>query len=413
MSGPALATVPSPPPRLHDLFGALDASGVRWSLLRPPRSLAEPAGDIDLLVEPQSVERVARLVAQQGFAAIPLGGDDLHAADYDRDSDRFLWLHVQADLRIGGDAVPAGAVLAAARRDPLPRPDDAWLLWILILHGLLDKGAIAARHRAEVVRLARAAPPPPEPLARIAERRGLQTARALELAAAGAREELESLPLSPPPAEPPRGAAIAGVAALAGRARGAWARRGIGVAVIGPDGAGKTTLVQGLRDGLPVATYTVYMGLTGGRLPRADALRVPGLVLAARLALLWVRWGVGLYHRAHGRIVLFDRYVLDGRVPSGAQLSPLARASRRLQAAACPRPDLVILLDASGATLHARSGEYEPDRLEHWRSRYRRLDGRVKGLAILDAEQPADAVRRDALALVWRCYVRRWQRRDT
>ena len=188
-----------------------------------------------------------------------------------------------------------------------------------------------------------------------------------------------------------------------------WAR-GVAVAVLGPDGAGKTPLVEALRAQLPFDTYVLYMGLTGGRLPRADALRVPGVVLAARLAILWVRWGVGLAQRLRGRVVVFDRYALDGTVPSGARTTPLERLSRRVQARACPRPDLVLLLDASGATLHARSGEYDAQRLESWRAAYRRLEGRVDGLHVLDAERPADEVRRDALALVWRCYAQRWRR---
>jgi thymidylate kinase len=151
------------------------------------------------------------------------------------------------------------------------------------------------------------------------------------------------------------------------------------------------------------------MGLTGGRLPRADALRVPGLVLAARLAILWLRWGAGLYHRARGRIVLFDRYVLDGTVPSGADIGPLARASRRIQAAACPLPDLVLLLDASGTTMHARKGEYDGEILESWRIAFRRLEGSVDRLEVLDAERPAEAVRREALAAIWRRYAARWR----
>ena len=151
------------------------------------------------------------------------------------------------------------------------------------------------------------------------------------------------------------------------------------------------------------------MGLTGGRLPRADALRVPGLVLAARLMVLWARYGVALYHRARGRIVLFDRYTLDGKVPSGAQLGALGRLSRRVQAVAVPRPELLLLLDASGATMHCRKGEYHGAQLEEWRDAYRRLCGRGRQLQVVNAEQPADAVRRDAQARIWQHYVQRWQ----
>jgi thymidylate kinase len=393
-----------PHPRISGVFDALDRSGIRWSLLRPPASLAQPEGDVDVLVEPAGLDRVRRLVAEHGFVVMPVGGLDVHAADYDPACDRFLWLHVQPELRLGGESVPARVVLADAVRDPLPRPSDPWLLWVLLLHGLLDKRAIAERHRPEVQRLARTAPDPPEPLAALAARRGLFCAIVAQLAAAGEWDRLQRLPIADAPG-PSRRARLGDAA---DRMRRLWARRGIGVGVIGPDGAGKTTLLNGLRDTLPFPTRSLYMGLTGGRLPRADALRVPGVVLAARLAILWVRWGVGLHHRLCGRVVLFDRYTFDGTVPSGVEQRLPARVSRRLQATACRQPDLVLLLDASGATMHARKGEYDARRLEEWRAAYARLRGRVRRLEVLDAEQPADAVRRAALVGIWRCYTDRW-----
>jgi thymidylate kinase len=188
-------------------------------------------------------------------------------------------------------------------------------------------------------------------------------------------------------------------------------RRGPGltVAIIGPDGAGKTTLVNSLCASFPVPTCAIYMGLTGGRMPRVEALRTPAVVLAGRLLLLWLRYGLGLYHKATGRIVLFDRYPLDGMVPSGAALGRLARLSRRVQALAVPKPDVVLLLDAPGAAMHARKGEYTPHQLEQWRVAYRRLQGRVRSLQVIDADRPSDAVRRDAQGRIWRCYAERCQ----
>jgi len=407
VTGPApVAPTASPPVRLQGVFEALDAARAQWSLLRPPASLSRPEGDVDLLVEPAGLVMVRRVLREQGFVAMPIGrSDDVHAADFDASCDRFLWLHVQTELRLGGRAVPASDVLLTVRRDPLPRPGDAWLLWILLLHGTLDKRTIAERHRPEILRLARGGLAAPPALAAIATRRGLKTAELLELASAGDWERLEHRPLSGA-GGPSRTARLWGAGL---DARRVWARRGVAVAVLGPDGAGKTTLVDGLRASLPFETRILYMGLTGGRLPRADRLRVPGVVLAARLAILWGRWGLGLYHRLRGRVVVFDRYVLDGTVPSGARLRPLAKLSRRLQAAACPHPDLVLLLDASGKTMHARKGEYDAETLEHWRMAYQRLRGRVKGLEMIDAERSADAVRRDALTLVWRVYATRWR----
>jgi thymidylate kinase len=129
----------------------------------------------------------------------------------------------------------------------------------------------------------------------------------------------------------------------------------------------------------------------------------------------WVRYGVSLYHRLHGRVVLFDRYTLDAMVPSGAAIGPLARLSRRVRGHACPRPDVVLVLDASAETMHGRKGEYDEARLEGWRRAYRGLSDVMPAVELIDAERLADEgfrrnpdeVRRDAWARIWRAYARR------
>ena len=82
---------------------------------------------------------------------LPLAGGDVHAADYDARSDRFLWLHRQSSLRLGADMVEAVDALRTVVRDPVPRFGDAWLFWILILHDLLDDGEVPPRYRAALV----------------------------------------------------------------------------------------------------------------------------------------------------------------------------------------------------------------------------------------------------------------------
>jgi thymidylate kinase len=236
---------------------------------------------------------------------------------------------------------------------------------------------------------------------------GLDAESLRTLAAAGEWDRLESH-VRPRAAPRGRRAPAAGIVRRLRRVRGP---RGLSGAVLGPDGAGKTTLVEALDRGLPFETRRRYMGLTGGWIRRAGALRVPGLVLGARLLVLWGRYLRIQSDRRLGRIVLVDRYVLDGAVPSGVALRPLAQLSRRLQRRACPLPDLVLLLDASGETMHRRKGEYDPETLEVWRTAYSALVGRVPRLEVLDAEQPAEVVERRAEALIWERYRSRLEGR--
>jgi thymidylate kinase len=393
------------PPRLEAFMAALARSGVAWSLVRPRSSLAAPTGDVDVLVEPAELDRIARLLADCGFARMPVEGTDVHAAAYDRAADRFVWVHVQGALRLAGEEIPASAVLAAAGDTEGARePAGDWLLWILLLRALVDKGLLAERYRGAVQDLAGAWTGGPERLVALARTRGVPVEEAVRRAAAGDWDGL--LALSPPPAKrrslPRR--LIRAPRRLRALAAG-WSRRGISVAVLGPDGAGKSSTVEALASGLPLPVRVQYMGLTGGQLPRADALRIPGVVFAARVGIIWLRYLRGLRQVLSGGIVVFDRYTLDAVAPSGMRLSPVARFSRQVQGRVVPMPNLVIVLDASGATLHRRSGEYDAETLEAWRQAFATLGSRSDRVRTIDAERPAAEVRREAKEAVWDRYV--------
>ena len=392
------------PGAVSGLLAALDSAGVEWSLLRPVASLAEPEGDIDVLVAPEGVPTVERMLAERGFALVPIDGPDVHAALYDREADRFAWMHVQPELRLAGAALPARELLAeAVEEEGVRRPSDAWLLWILLLRALVDKGELAARHRPAVAELAADWDGGPAALERLAARRGVDPAAAVADAAAEDWQGLMARSVHRPPGPPPSLARrLARLPFRLGAMRRRW---GMSVAVIGPDGAGKTSLAKALAEDLPLPTRVQYMGLTGGQLPRADALRLPGLVFCARIAIIWMRYGRGIVQRARGGIVIFERYTLDAVAPSGMRLSPVARFSRQVQGRSVPMPDLVLLLDASGETLFRRSEEYDADVLEGWRRAFAKLPARVDHVVKLDAERPPDDVRREAEQLVWRRYT--------
>jgi hypothetical protein len=64
------------PARLGAALAALDRAGVRWCLLRPTEGLAEPEGDVDVLVGPSDRGRARAALAAEGLAesrTVPTG----------------------------------------------------------------------------------------------------------------------------------------------------------------------------------------------------------------------------------------------------------------------------------------------------------------------------------------------------
>jgi thymidylate kinase len=218
------------------------------------------------------------------------------------------------------------------------------------------------------------------------------------------------------------------------------------VAVVGGDGAGKSTLVRGLAGWLqgPLDTRVLHMG----KPPRSAAtLVVKGGVLAARrLRLLdgwlsnypaaedqgqppptaWLLWQLvtaadrARQHRrvralaARGYLVLCDRFPLEqitqmdgsrtGWVRE-ADLSPLARrlvSAERARYATIGRPDLLLVLRVDPDTAVQRKRGVDPADFVRPRSaEVFAVDWRTAGAVVLDAARPAEAVLADARAAVW------------
>lgn len=215
------------------------------------------------------------------------------------------------------------------------------------------------------------------------------------------------------------------------------------VALIGPDGAGKSSIIRRVSDGLPVPVRSIYMGvnlessrlmlpttrlalevkrrrggrpdmvgasLGGGRPPgvgRRGVLREArsGLRLANWIAEEWFRQGVAWAHQRLGRVVLFDRHFycdyyandVAGRRPGRPWTSRIHGAMlERLY----PKPDLVIMLDAPAEVLFARKGEGTVESLERMRLDLLGLAPNVKRFVTVDATQDLDAVTGDVIGAI-------------
>jgi thymidylate kinase len=178
--------------------------------------------------------------------------------------------------------------------------------------------------------------------------------------------------------------------------------RGLVVAVLGPDGAGKSTLVSGLRHSLALTTRSYYLGV----LKTTDVTRrlrrvMPGLMLVVRLVKFRTICARARRAARRGEVVLFDRYSYDAFLPV-TQQGVRGPVSAWLILRACPPPDMTLVLDVPAEVMFARKGELGEARLADFRMRYLAMHSRVPGLRVLDASRHAAEVEKAATALIWR-----------
>lgn len=221
-------------------------------------------------------------------------------------------------------------------------------------------------------------------------------------------------------------------------------RRGFTVALVGPDGAGKTTVARRLAEVVPAPVRYLYMGVSPDSsnllLPttrlvhavrrargvqpdtsgprdsrRSDPVSPRGtmkrslssgrsfLRLANRLAEEWQRALVASLLRRRGSIVVFDRHFFADYY--AYDVAPGRRSTARrvhgfVLARLYPKPDLVLYLDAPAETLLRRKGEGTLQSLARRRREYLDLARVMSNFAVVDADRPLDDVVEEVAARV-------------
>jgi thymidylate kinase len=197
------------------------------------------------------------------------------------------------------------------------------------------------------------------------------------------------------------------------RRLGRWAKpTGLWIAVLGPDGSGKSTVLEQLQEALKLgfrrnARFHLrprWLRGTGA----AEAVntdphgQAPRGVLAstAKLIFFWADYAIGYWLRVRpllvrSTLVIFDRYYPDLLIDPRRFRYQGPRWLARLVGALIPMPGLLLILDASAEVLQARKQEVSAEETARQVQAYREFAAspEARGRAVLvDADRALDEV---------------------
>ena len=423
---------------LARLFAFLDDQQTAYCVVGDVRRLEDIGGDVDIVVDTQTLAsfpaRLTEFCALVGASLVQCLQHEVTAFYFviawqnDRGEWCFLPLDVCSDYYREGRRMLLARDLLAERavrsldghlpRVVVPRPSQSFIYYLL---KSVDKQTLGDRHgefltaewhrdkRGAFAAVNRFWSAEPARLISCAADTGIwsDVCAVLPSLRAALRRRLTRVGRGP------------GLGELVRRVRRVARPTGLFVAVLGPDGSGKTTVVETLRRDLaPAFRRTCSFHFR----PRVGGQRKPGppvvdphgrpsrsvpasVVKAAYYALDFV---VG--YAAHIRprlvrstLVVFDRYAhdLDADPERLRYRGPrmLAKAVGRI----APVPDVVILLDTPPAVLRSRKPELTSEDAARVAATYREIVVHLPNGAIVDAGRPL----RDVVAEVERIIVRR------
>lgn len=199
--------------------------------------------------------------------------------------------------------------------------------------------------------------------------------------------------------------------------------RGLWIAVFGPDGAGKSAVIEQLTGKLE----TSFAGITQFHfrpmfrrhgMPRPAVTDPHGKVPRGALVSLCklIYWLVDCWFgylaairpgMAKSRLVIFDRYFPDILVdPLRYRLPASSMRLARTLVPLAPPPDLCILLDVDAELLQRRKSEVSPAESLRQRRAYLDMFSALPNTLLVDASCPVEEVAQQVVAAVFTFLIR-------
>jgi energy-coupling factor transporter ATP-binding protein EcfA2 len=399
---------------LGAVLDGLTSEGIAHALVRQPSRDGHGILEADLLVTPASLDEVERRLAAEGFARRSSWGRKPHrfhlrpiTGDGPLD---WLKIDLVTDLCFGEwHELPARVALFALTHPDRPDPDHLVAsdeLLALVCHALLDGRGLTPAVRLRLRELA-AQPLKPAVLAAqlVPDGRGRPSwPQLLQMIRAEDWPSLEAVaPLLRKRLTDSRRSVAARrrknrIARHCTKVLVATRARGRVVALVGPDGTGKSTLAGAVSRTVAVPARVLYGGTYRSGTRRS---KVPGMAtVAVAVRLLCTRAAIE-WHRLRGRLVILDRHPVEARPQPSDLISVRARLRRSFLAALLRKPDLLIALDAPAPLLHERRPEHAVAQLDRDRGRHLALVAQTRGSLLIDATASAEAVCEETVEVVW------------
>jgi thymidylate kinase len=188
---------------------------------------------------------------------------------------------------------------------------------------------------------------------------------------------------------------------------------GLVVAFMGPDGCGKTTIIDGVNAHLTeVFRHNKQFHLFPRERKAAAPTTAPHAEKkrGAMSSVLKLFYYLGLYVvgywgkvyplRVRSTLVIFDRYFHDLMVDPDRYRYGAGNAWLKLVGAFIPKPDLWILLDAPSDVIQGRKAEVPEEETARQVSAYRTLFSRLKNAHVVNANQPPELVTFDVESII-------------